>query len=161
MDQLDVLVNTLTQLNIQLSVLAESFKKMEQGGIENFKDNYKFKSDILNIIKNFEDKIQELYSIINKLTSQLDITDENLLKVLNEIKHNLDVMPQIDPEKLLENIQNKISAKIKLSDDCTKCQLLEKERKINGLLVKLLIASVGIILTLLGLNLLGKIKLPI
>ncbi len=148
-----LLINNLVQFNKELSRVGDSLKQIETNEIDNFKDNIRFKSDLLGRIKESSEHIQEFKTIINALMDKMEVKNGKLLSLLNEIKQEIN-SPKIDVEKLSKNICEDLKKEILSNDN------FNSDKKWSKFFFWGFIFELMIILALLGLNLFEKIKLP-
>ena len=157
-----VLIESLTKVGMELSQITKLFEKFQTKQDGSDKELYEFKVEMINGIKDCDDKLKEFHNVIRDFINKMDIKDDKLLEMLNEVKLDIREQGKIDYEKIETMLNRAVSQsnfKVKLSPECQTCKISkEKSKWIKWLSVGFII-SVLIILALLGLNLLGYIKL--
>jgi hypothetical protein len=152
-----VLIASLTRISTDLGQITKMLDKFQDRYEGQDKASYEFRIGVINGIKDFDENLKEFETAIKDLISKMDIKDDKLIELINELKLDIREQGKIDYDRI-KDIMEGVKGSFKLSDDCDNCELVkDKERWIKRLW-GIVVVSAGLLLTLLGLNVMGIIK---
>lgn len=142
------LVNNLSGLNVQLKIMAETLKKVENNEMDALKESYDLKYSIINEIKSLGSEFNSMQDSLSNILDKMHVSHEGVDKQFREINESI----------------KKIPAGSGNCDNCealkAKDQVIKEKERWNKRLWGVAIGLVILLLTLLGLNVTGILRLP-
>jgi len=163
-DALTNLINTLSRINMQLEQVNTVLKKIEDNEISITKDNYEFKTNLLGEIMAFEKELQAIKYQIDHVLEKLRVSDDKMGDINDAIKDSirdsvirLEKIQGFDENKFIDKVKTEIK---EIIEDVVQKGIINQQNKLIKTILIILGILLFLLLTTLGLNVLGVIDLP-
>ena len=154
-----ILIESLTKISNELEKFVKISDKLDDRSQKEDKTSYAFRLEMLNTIKDLDNKSKEFNDTLRNLINKFDIKEDKSVEMMNKLQLDMREHSFIDYGKITEIIQN-TKLQTKMADNCEYCKLLEEKDKWTKWLKMIVIFLALALLTLLGMNVMGYIKLP-